>query len=73
MPVNVCMRRGPICERTVVHKHEHTEPHTKANETMCVGVVLKTHAVKGLGTQGKCVRLVLKACADKQKCVYLGV
>ena len=23
MPVNVCMRRGPICEWAVVHKHEH--------------------------------------------------
>ena len=23
------------------------------------------------GTQGKCARLVLKACADKRNCVYL--
>ena len=23
MPANVCMRRGPFCERAVLHKHEH--------------------------------------------------
>ena len=23
MPANVCMRRGPLCERAVLHKHEH--------------------------------------------------
>ena len=36
MPVNVCMRRGPICEWAVVHKHEHTEPHLPKQTRQCV-------------------------------------
>ena len=96
MPVNVCMRRGPICEWAVVHKHEHTEQHLPKQTRQCVYAsfskpmpskvyrnarkvctprskslcrqpkVCIPRSLRRQTNKGKCVCLVLKACADEQ-------
>ena len=65
MPVNVCMRRCPICEWAVVHKHEQTEPHTKANETKPMPSKVYRNARKVCTPRSKCLCRQPKVCIPR--------
>ena len=75
MPVYVCMRRGPICDDELLSINLNTLNRIYQNkrDNVCMRRSQNPCRQRFTGTLGKCARLVLKACADNRKCVYLGV
>ena len=73
MPVNVCMRRGPICDELLsINMNTLNRIYQNKRDNVCMRRSQNRCRQRFTGTQGKCARLVLKACADNRKCVYLG-